>query len=298
MLRDDGMVMDDGTTWRLDENDFLMTTTTTNAGRVMVWLEELLQTRWTDLRVHLTSVSDQWAAVSVAGPKARTVITACLEAGSDISNEALPFMGVAPMTLAGGIAGLIARISFSGELAYEIYVPAAQGAAMMEQLWSAAEAIGGCLYGLEALGTLRIEKGHVTGAELDGRVTIDDAGLGKMASVKKPFIGNALRHRPELMREDRPRLVGIFPKDRSQRFNGGALLCKSGAPSGFGDGWITAVTHSPALGHWIGLGYISGGHEAWKNRRVVAADPVRQGNVEVEIVSPHMFDPEGERMHG
>ncbi|QOF75093.1 sarcosine oxidase subunit alpha family protein (plasmid) [Aminobacter sp. SR38] len=298
MLRDDGMVMDDGTTWRLDENDFLMTTTTTNAGRVMVWLEELLQTRWTDLRVHLTSVSDQWAAVSVAGPKARTAITACLEAGSDISNEALPFMGVAPMRLAGGIAGLIARISFSGELAYELYVPAAQGAAMMEQLWSAAEAIGGCLYGLEALGTLRIEKGHVTGAELDGRVTIDDAGLGKMASAKKPFIGNALRHRPELMREDRPRLVGIFPQDRSQRFNGGALLCKSGAISGFGDGWITAVTHSPAFGHWIGLGYISGGHEAWKNRRVVAADPVRQGNVEVEIVSPHMLDPEGERMHG
>ncbi|MGB3313516.1 MAG: glycine cleavage T C-terminal barrel domain-containing protein, partial [Albidovulum sp.] len=298
MLRDDGIVMDDGTTWRLDEADFLMTTTTTNAGKVMVWLEELLQTRWPDLKVHVTSVTDRWAGVSVAGPKAREVIAACLDESTDISNAALPFMGVAPVTLRGGIKGLIARISFSGELAYELYVPADQGEAMMDLLWPAAEAQGGCLYGLEALGALRIEKGHVTGAELDGRMTIDDAGLGKMASTKKAFIGAALRQRPDLTRGDRPRLVGIFPKDRSQSFNGGALLCASGKVTGFGEGWITAVTHSPALGHWIGLGYIAGGHDAWAGKAVTAADPVRKGNVEVEIVSPHMFDPEGVRMHG
>ncbi|MCV2864569.1 sarcosine oxidase subunit alpha family protein [Albidovulum sediminicola] len=298
MLRDDGIVMDDGTTWRLGEADFLMTTTTTNAGRVMVWLEELLQTRWPYLRVHVTSVTDRWAGVSVAGPKARETIAACLELGTDISTEALPFMGVAPVTLKGGVKGLIARISFSGEQAYELYVPADQGEEMMDLLWPATEKLGGCLYGLEALGALRIEKGHVTGAELDGRMTIDDAGLGKMASSKKPYIGAALRQRPELTRADRPRLVGIFPKDRSQTFNGGALLCAKGRVSGFGEGWVTAVTHSPALGHWIGLGYIAGGHEAWAGKSVTAADPVRRGNVEVEIVSPHMFDPEGVRMHG
>jgi sarcosine oxidase subunit alpha len=296
MLRDDGIVMDDGTTWRLGEADFLMTTTTTNAGKVMVWLEELLQTRWPDLRVHVTSVTDQWAGVSVAGPKAREVLAACLD--NDISNEALSFMGVARVTLSGGIKGLIARISFSGELAYELYVPADHGEAMMEMLWPVARGLEGCLYGLEALGTLRIEKGHVTGAELDGRMTLDDAGLGKMASTTKPFIGNVLRQRPDLMREDRPRLVGVFPKDRSQTFNGGALLCASDRLEGFGEGWITAVTHSPALGHWIGLGYISGGHEAWAGKPVIAADPVRKGNVAVEVVSPHMFDPEGVRMHG
>lgn len=207
-------------------------------------------------------------------------------------------MGVRAARLKGGIDCLIARISFSGELAYEVYVAAGHGPAMMDLLWAVAEPMGGCLYGLEALGTLRIEKGHVTGAELDGRVTIDDAGLSKMASKKKSYIGSALRQRPELMRDDRPKLVGIFPKDRSQTFNGGALLCQSNDISGFGEGWITAVTQSPALGHWIGLGFIAGGYEAWKHRNVVAADPARNGNVDVDIVSPHMVDPEGVRLHG
>lgn len=298
MLRDDGMVMDDGTTWRLTENDFLLTTTTTNAGKVMVWLEELLQLRWPELKVHVSSVSDQWAGVSVAGPKARDGIAACLEDPTAVSAKNLPFMGVMETRLKGGIKCLIARISFSGELAYEIYVSAGFGEAMMDLLWSVSEPMGGCLYGLEALGALRIEKGHITGAELDGRVTIDDAGLGKMASVKKSFVGSALRQRPELLRKDRPQLVGVFPKDRSQTFNGGALLCKPGEGTGFGGGWITAVTHSPALGHWIGIGYIAGGHESWQGKCVMATDPVRQGDVEVEVVSPHMFDPKGERMHG
>jgi len=298
MLRDDGIVMDDGTTWRFDENDFLMTTTTTHAAKVMVWLEELLQTRWPELKVHVSSVSDQWAGVSVAGPLSRESIAACLENADDISRENLPFMGVASLRMKGGIDAKIARISFSGELAYEVYVPAGYAEAMMNQLHAAVMERGGCLYGLEALGTLRIEKGHVTGAELDGRVTIDDAGLGKMASTQKSFIGSSLRQRPELMREDRPQLVGIFPKDRKQTFKGGALLFRYGRISGFGEGWITGVTHSPALGHWIGIGFISGGYKAWEGKRIVATDPLRNKDVEVEIVSPHMFDPDGGRMHG
>ncbi|MEM7222925.1 MAG: sarcosine oxidase subunit alpha family protein [Pseudomonadota bacterium] len=298
MLRDDGIVMDDGTTWRLSESDYFMTTTTAHAAKVMAWLEELLQTRWSDLKVHVASVSDQWAGAAVAGPKSRAVLEACLEDSSVVSNEACPFMAVIETTLKGGIPCRIARISFSGEMAYEAYVPSDYGPALMDLLWAAAKPLGGCLYGLEALGALRIEKGHVTGAELDGRVTIDDAGLGKMASTKKDYIGNVLRKRPELLRGDRPRLVGIFPKDRAQTFNAGTILCKADAVSGMGEGWITAVTHSPALGHWIGLGYIAGGHEAWQGKTAVAADPVRKGNIEVEIVSPHMYDPSGERMHG
>lgn len=297
MLRDDGMVMDDGTTWRLGEDEYLMTTTTTNAGKVMVWLEELLQTRWPELRVHLTSVSDQWAAVSVAGPKARQVIADCLIDAAVISAEHLPFMGVTKAALKGDISAWIARISFSGELAFEVFVEAGYGEAMMDLIDGAAKAADGCLYGLEALGTLRIEKGHVTGAELDGRVTLDDAGLGKMASRKKAFIGDALRQRPELNRENRPQLVGIFPKNRSQNFNAGALLISPGDEEGFGEGWVTAVTHSPALGHWIGLGYISGGQRLWADKPVTATDPLRKNDIAVEIVSPHMFDPTGERMH-
>ncbi len=298
MLRDDGIVMDDGTTWRLSETDYFMTTTTDHAAKVMVWLEELLQLRWPDLRVHVTSVSEQWAGCAVAGPSSRAVLEACLADPQAVSNENCPFMGVIETMMANATPCRIARISFSGEMAFEVYVPSDHAPGMMDMLWGAAEPLGGCLYGLEALGALRIEKGHVTGAELDGRVTIDDAGLGKMASDKKTFIGDALRKRPAMIAENRPRLVGIFPKNREQTFNAGSILCKQDLVSGMGEGWITAITYSPALGHWIGLGFISGGHENWAGQTVVAADPVRKGNIDVEIVSPHMYDPSGERMHG
>ena len=298
MLRDDGIVMDDGTTWRLSDTDYFMTTTTVNAGKVMVWLEELLQTRWSDLRVHVTSVSEQWAGCAIAGPKSRAVLEHCVQESAVVSDAALPFMGVIETTLQGNIPCRIARISFSGEMAFETYVPSDYAPALMDLLNEQIDSLGGCLYGLEALGTLRIEKGHVTGAELDGRVTIDDAGLGKMASPNKAFIGSVLRQRPELLKDGRAQLVGIFPKNRTDKFNAGALLCAADEISGMGKGWVTGVTHSPELGHWIGVGFITGGHQAWENRSAVAADPVRTGQVEVEIVSPHMVDPTGERMHG
>ena len=223
MLRDDGMVMDDGTTWRLGETEYFMTTTTAHAARVMVWLEELLQLRWPELRVHVTSVSEQWGGVAVAGPQSRAVLAAGVKDSADVSNEALPFMGVIETTLKTGISCRIARISFSGEMAYEIYVPSDYSAELMDRLWAAAEPLDGCLYGLEALGALRIEKGHVTGAELDGRVTIDDAGLGKMASTKKSYIGSALRQRPELMRQDRPQFGGNFPSGSWPDFQRGVV---------------------------------------------------------------------------
>ena len=298
MLRDDGLVLDDGTTWRLAEDDYFMTTTTAHAGKVMVFLEELLQTRWNDLKVHVTSVSEQWAGIAVAGPLSRQVLEACVVNPRSVSDGTLPFMGVIELELKDHIPARIARISFSGERAFEVYVPSDYGPAAMDALWNAARPLGGCLYGLEALGALRIEKGHVTGAELDGRVTIEDAGLGRMAAESKSYIGSALRNRPALTEPNRPRLVGIFPKDRKEIFNAGSILCAEDRVSGFGEGWVTAVTHSPALGHWIGLGFINGGHQAWAGKELVCADPVRKGNTRVEIVSPHMVDPSGERMYG
>jgi sarcosine oxidase subunit alpha len=298
MLRDDGMVLDDGTTWRIGETDYFMTTTTANAAKVLAWLEELLQLRWSNLKVHITSVSEQWAGCAVAGPLSRDVLTASIESPELVSNENLPFMGVLQTKLSNGVSCRIARISFSGEMASEIYVPSDYGPAMMDLLWGKAKPLGGCLYGLEALGTLRIEKGHVTGAELDGRVTIEDAGLGKMASRKKDFIGSVLRQRPAMMDENRSRLVGIFPKNRSQRFNAGAILCAEGEISGQGEGWITGVTYSPVFSHWIGIGFISGGYSNWINKTAIASDPIRKRNIEVEIVSPHMYDPEGLRQYG
>ena len=298
MLRDDGIVMDDGTTWRFSETDYFMTTTTAHAAKVMVWLEELLQMRWSNLKVHVTSVSEQWAGCAVAGPESRAVLEACVKDPATVANDALPFMGVIQTTLKNGVPCRIARISFSGEMAYEMYVGSDYAESMMDLLWNAAQPFDGCLYGTETLGALRIEKGHVTGVELDGRITIEDAGLGQMASDKKSYIGSALRKRPDLTKTDRPQLVGIFPKDKSETFKAGSVLCAESRVEGHGDGWITAVTHSPSLGHWIGLGYIKGGHSAWSGQTLVAADPVRRGNISVEVVSPHMVDPGGERMRG
>ena len=172
------------------------------------------------------------------------------------------------------------------------------GEAIWGELASIIQETGGCLYGMEALGALRIEKGHVTAAELDGRVTLEDAGFGRMASKTKPFIGSVLRQRPHLQAENRPQLVGIYPKDRTQKFSAGAILCAPDQLSGFGEGWVTAVTHSPAIGHWIGLGFATGGVSAWAGKTIIAADPVRDSFVEAEIVSPHMFDPKGDRQNG
>lgn len=296
MLRDDGVVMDDGTSWRLAEQEYFMTTTTTAAGKVMAWLEELLETRWPELRVAVTSVTDQWAGASVAGPQARALLGA-LVADVDFADDAFPFMAVRAGHF-GATPCRIARISFSGELAYEIYVPADHGADLWRTLLDAAKARGGGAYGLEALGALRVEKGHVGGPELDGRATLDDLGLGRMASTKKPFIGAALRRRADLQRADRPRLVGLVPAVAGETFKSGSILCAAGNETGHGLGWVTSVTESPSLGQWLGLGFLAGGLDRWQGRELIAADPVRGRSTRVRIVSPHFLDPEGARLHG
>ena len=297
MLRDDGIVMDDGTSWRLSENEYLMTTSTAQAGKVMSWLEELLQVRWTDLKVNVTSISEQWAAAAVSGPKSREVIQKCVEDPSLIENEKLPFMGFISTNLKGGIPCRIVRISFSGELGYEVYIVSDYANTMMNLLWEEIQKYDGCLYGLEALGALRVEKGHVTGAELDGRVTIEDAGLEKMASTKKSYIGSAMRKRGILDSEDREQLVGFFPVNKNQTFDAGTIVCEKNNLKGFGIGRITSVTHSPELGHWIGIGFVKGGKAKWENTTLIGSDPVRHKQMELVVVSPHMIDPEGKRMH-
>jgi len=301
MLRDDGFVFDDGVTWRLGEDEFMMTATTANAAAVLAWLENLLQTRWPELRVHVASTTDQWAGVAVAGPKARATLSRALASG-DISDAALPFMGIAHAeisTPAGPIPVMIARISFSGELAFEVYAGSDHGPALWDALQAAVEAEGGCAYGIEALGALRIEKGHVTGAELDGRVTLGDAGLGRMASTKKPFIGRVLGARKALTRSGRPQLVHFEPLVDGERFSIGAIVCQEGKVEGHGIGWITGVTVAPAFDdRWIGIGFVEGGAEAWTGKTVVIADPVRGSEAKARVESAHRLDPKGERMHG
>jgi methylglutamate dehydrogenase subunit C len=194
MLNDDGVVLDDGTTTRLGETRYFMTTTTAQAGEVMSWLEFLLQTAWMDLKVHVTSLTDEWAAMAVSGPKARAALELAFP-GIDVSNERLPYMGALEFAHDGSPVRLV-RLSFSGELAYEVYVPADYGISLWEHILDTAAPLGIRPYGLEALASLRIEKGHVAGLELDHRNTLDDLGLGKMASTAKPYVGRALAGRP------------------------------------------------------------------------------------------------------
>ncbi|MDN2567561.1 sarcosine oxidase subunit alpha family protein [Aquibium sp. A9E412] len=296
MLREDGLAMDDGTTWRLGQDDFLMTTTTANAGKVMQHLEYLLDVAWPDMKVHLTSVTDQWAGAALAGPQSRAVLAACVT-GTAVDNETLPFMGI----VRGAIDGApvtICRLSFSGERAYEVYCGAGHGLAVWEALMEAGAAHGIVPYGLEALGALRIEKGHVTGAEIDGRTTARDLHLDWMLSKKKPFVGAAMMDREGLTGADRHRLVGVVALD-GRPLGGGAHIVERGTAEALGEsiGHITACCYSPALQRHIGLALVRGG-KARHGSRAHVSDPLRGRFGPVEIVSHHFFDPEGSRMYG
>ena len=296
MLREDGLVMDDGTTWRLGEHDFLMTTTTANAGKVMEHLEYFLDVVWPDLKVHVTSVTDQWAGAAIGGPKAREILAACVT-GTAVDNATLPFMGIARGEIAGAPV-MICRLSFSGEMAFEVYCGAGHGTHVWEALAEAGRPFGLVPYGLEALGTLRIEKGHVTGAEIDGRTTARDLHLGWMLSKKKPFIGSAMMNREGLIAEDRLSLVGLVSLD-NRPLNGGAhvvdRLDEENPRHSLGH--LTAACYSPALGKHIALALIRDGTSRHGTRAYIS-DPLRKRFGPVEIVSHHFFDPEGSRMHG
>jgi sarcosine oxidase subunit alpha len=295
MLREDGIVFDDGTTSRISEHHYFMTTTTGNAGPVMSRLEFLLQAVWTDLKVHVTSVTEQWAAMAVSGPRARALLARILD-DVDVSNEGLPFMGVAEGH-ARDIPVRVLRISFTGELGYELYTPAGYGEALWEMVHQAGRDLDIALCGLEALGALRVEKGHVAGSEIDGRTTLDDLGLGRMASTKKPFIGSVLRHREALGDPERLQFVGVEALDDETVLRGGTILCDPERPAtGHGLGHLTAVAYSPALGRYIGLGLVSGGR-ARDGTTLQAVDMVEGTSVPVRIGSPRSVDPKGERVN-
>ncbi|MEL6236399.1 MAG: glycine cleavage T C-terminal barrel domain-containing protein, partial [Pseudomonadota bacterium] len=295
MLREDGFVFDDGTTACLAPGHYLMTTTTANAVNVMRHMEFCHQCLWPGLDLRFASVTEHWAQFAVAGPKARVLLQEILT--EDISDAALPFMGVMPVTV-GGVAGRLFRISFSGELAYEIAVPTRWGDALFRALVARAEALGGGAYGMEALNVLRIEKGHVTGAELHGRTTGFDCGFAKMMSRKKDYIGKAMAGRPGLL-EDREQLVGLRPVAGTQKIAAGAKLVTRGtAARAINDqGYITSVCFSPSLNSMIGLGFVTNGRDRM-GEILSIADPVRSAAGHVEICSPHFLDPKGERLYG
>ncbi|MYF08915.1 MAG: sarcosine oxidase subunit alpha, partial [Rhodospirillaceae bacterium] len=299
MLREDGICYDDGTTARLGETHFVMTTTTANAVLVFRNMEFARQCLWPGLDVHLISATEQWAQFAVAGPNSRALLRKIVDPEFDISNEAFPFMACGAVNVCGGTPGRLFRISFSGELAYEIAVPARYGEALMAALMAAGEEFDAVAYGTEALGVMRVEKGHAAGPELIGQTTARMLGMQRMVSKKKDCIGNILSERPGMNREDGLELMGFRPLDRSHDLPSGAHFLATGAePATANDeGWMTSVAWSPELGHAIGLGFIRNGH-ARIGETVRAWDGVRGRDVPVEIVSAHFLDPEGERLRG
>jgi sarcosine oxidase subunit alpha len=296
MLREDGFIMDDGTCARLGADNYVMSTTTANAGRVMQHLEFCHQVLWPELDVQMVSITEQWAQYAVAGPRSRDLLQALLGATVDVSDQAFPYLACAEFTI-GDIRLRLFRISFSGELAYEIAVPATYGDALVRALMAAGGRFGVTPYGTEALSVLRIEKGHPAGSELNGQTVARDLGLGRMMSTKKDFVGRVMAQRPALVDPARPTLVGLKPIDTAQRLRNGAHFVALGmTPSPETDeGFMTSTAFSPSLNHWIGLGLLAHGPERI-GERLRAYDPIRSGDIEVEVVSPVFVDPEGVRL--
>ncbi|MCV2447638.1 sarcosine oxidase subunit alpha family protein [Paracoccus sp. DMF] len=295
MLREDGFAWDDGTCARLAEDQYVVTTTTANAGTIYKHMEFCRQCLWPELDVQLISTTDAWAQMSVAGPHARKLLERVVD-GFDISNEGFPFMACANLTVCGGLRARLFRISFSGELAYEIAVPARYGNALMARMLQVGADLGATPYGTETLGVLRIEKGHAAGNELNGQTTAQMLGMGKMVSTKKDSIGAVLSRR-EGMVADRRVLVGFQPVNAADPVMAGAHLFAEGAAQDTANdqGWITSACYSPHVGSAIGLGYLVNG-DSRKGEVVVAANPLQGQSVRMRVVSAHFVDPEGGRV--
>ena len=292
MLREDGFVMDDGTSARLAEDHFVMTTTTAAAGEVMKHLEFVRQAFLPDRQIRMISVTEQWAQFAVAGPRSLDLINAVID--TPLDDAGFPYLACGAVTV-GGTPGRLFRISFSGERGYEIAIPARYGASLFRLLLAQAEAFGGGAYGLEALNVLRIEKGFITHAEIHGRTTAFDIGLQAMVSGKKDCIGKTMSARPGL-REDREELVGLKPVGGSMQLTAGAhLFDETAAPVRTNSrGYVTSVCHSPTLGHAIALGFLQNGR-ARHGERVRLVDHMRRVETICEVVHPVFFDPEGSR---
>ncbi len=296
MCTEDGMVFDDGVTSRLAENHFLMTTTSGNAARVLAWLEEWLQTEWPELRVYCNSVTEHWATAGIAGPLARKLLSE-LTSDIDLDSKAFPFMSWREGTVAG-IPARVMRISFTGELSFEINVQSSYGLALWTSLMSAGAKYGITPFGTETMHILRAEKGFIiAGQETDGTVTPVDLGLEGMVSKHKDFLGKRSLSRPDTLREDRKQLVGLLTEDPRQVLpEGGQIVAelKSKPPMKM-IGHVTSSYFSANLDRSIALALVKGGRS--RHGETVHV-PLENKVVSARIGPPHFYDVEGERMHG
>ena len=295
MLREDGMVFDDGTTTRLAENHFHMTTTTAQAANVLSHLEYYLQVVWPELDVNVVSTTEQWAGAAIAGPKSRELLQR-LFPEEDMSNEGFPFMGFKELKFKNTVARVF-RISFSGELAFEMNVMSDYGEEMWNEIISQGKDFGIQPYGTEALSTLRIEMGHVAGSEIDGRTIAHDLSLEGMLSQKKDFIGKRSLNRKAFTENNREQIVGVVPVDKKTSIPEGSYLVEN-AKASFPNpklGHVSASCWSVEYDNPFSLAIIKDGKNK-KGEKLFAVSPLKNKIIPVEIVSQHYVDPEGKRV--
>ncbi|MGW5425092.1 sarcosine oxidase subunit delta family protein [Streptomyces sp. NPDC003943] len=298
MSRLDGMIFDDGTVIRVEKDRFLVTTTTGNAAAVLDWMEEWLQTEWPELRVHCASVTEQWATVALVGPRSREVLGS-LAPRLAVANDDFPFMAWRETTVAG-IEARVCRISFSGELAYEINVSPWEALALWEALYEAGAPHGITPYGTETMHVLRAEKGYpIIGQDTDGTVTPQDLGMSWAVSKKKAdFIGKRSYARADTVRADRKHLVGLLPEDPAALLPEGTHLVADSelpAPPVPMLGHVTSSYRSATLGRTFALALIKGGRDRIGERLYA---PVGDRMLPVTVASPVLYDPEGARRDG
>jgi len=296
LLRDDGFVYDDGVVARIAADRFHVTTTTGGAPRVLAMMEDYRQTEWTDLSVWLTSTTEQWAVIAVQGPQSRRVLETLVE-GLDISAAAFPHMSVA-RGLICGVPMLLFRVSFTGELGFEVNVPADYGRAVWEAIWAAGQPHGMTAYGTETMHVLRAEKGYIiVGQDTDGTQTPDDAGLSWAIGKNKPdFVGKRSLQRASMNAPTRKQLVGLRTRDSNLVLEEGAQVAATAGqqPPMQLLGHVTSSYFSSVLNSSIALAVVAGGRARLGQTLFI---PMSTGDIEVEVTSPVFYDPSGARLN-
>ncbi|MET0675150.1 MAG: glycine cleavage T C-terminal barrel domain-containing protein, partial [Bradyrhizobium sp.] len=295
MLREDGFIMDDGVVGRMAPDRFHVTTTTGGAARVLSVMEDYLQTEWPDLEVWLTSTTEQWAVIAVQGPNARKVLEPLVQ-DIDLSNDAMPHMSVREGSICG-VPTRLFRVSFSGELGFEVNVPAGYGRAVWEAISAEGQAYGITPYGTETMHVLRAEKGFIiVGQETDGTVTPDDVGLGwAVGKAKRDFVGKRSLARSALVAPDRKQLVGLLTTDP-------AIVLEEGAQIVVGDeqsipvpmiGHVTSSYWSATLDRSLALALVRGGRSRIGEELSI---PMPDGVIKAKVVDAVFYDPKGVRV--
>ena len=297
MCREDGYIYDDGVIGRLEEDRFHVTTTTGGAPRVLNMMEDYLQTEFPEWKVWLTSASEQWAVIAVNGPKAREIIEPLIE-GIDLSNEATPHMSIKHGKICGVDLRLM-RVSFTGEVGFELNVPADYGSQIWEAVWERGSKLGMCAYGTEAMHVMRAEKGYIiVGQDTDGTVTPNDAAVGwAVGKKKKDFVGIKGLQRPDLVGTNRRELVGLKTLDPKIVLEEGAQVVDNPnhpipVPM---IGHVTSSYWSESLGHSIAMGLVENGHSRMGEKVHI---PMPDETITAEICSPIFYDAKGERING